>query len=318
MTLFYPLAQINPPQPALHYDEALVRLQQLQTQEDHTISPRCHTNFLGHGQQTEHAIVFIHGFTNCPYQFHQLAALFHQQGWNTLSIRLPGHGCADRLTTALRSVTPKQLIDVTNEGIDIGRGLGKQLTLFGFSLGGVLAAWAAQHRPDLAHAILVSPALGIQALPGHRRQVAAYLLTLSPNFFQWWHPSLKENPIEPLHAYPRFGSRALAAMLRLGLIVQQEARLAPPQARTVTVITNPTDQVVDNQTTAQVVAAWRAQGTPITTHEFPAAWGLIHDLIDPLQAEQQIGRVYPLLLHWSTEPNPLPLSSPGMFSSTPR
>ncbi len=298
MGLFYPLAQINQAQPASGYADALVRLRAWTADEGDDVNPLCRTSLLDHGRQTEHAIVFVHGFTNCPYQFHQLAALAHQQGWNALSLRLTGHGFADPLTTALDKVRPKNLIDITNTGIDIGRGLGKKLTLFGFSLGGLLAAWAAQHRADLDHAVLVSPAFGVQALQPAQRRALAYLLAAWPNFFQWWHPTLKEKRVGPLHAYPRFGSRSLAAMLRLGMIAQREATLAQPQTRAITVVTNPCDKVVDNQTTAQVVAAWQAHGTAVETHQFPQEWELIHDLIDPTQPEQQIERVYPLLLAW--------------------
>lgn len=298
MTLRSPLTASKPTQPAHCYPEACDRVRQLLAAEGELINPRCHTSLRDHGEQTEQAIVFIHGFTNCPYQFHQLAELFYQQGWNTLSIRLPGHGFADRLTTALSGVRIQNLADSTTAGIDIGRGLGRRLTVFGFSLGGVLAAWAAQQRADLDHVVLVSPAIGIQALPRARRHLAAHLLPLWPNFFQWWHPALKEQKVEPLHAYPRFGSRSLGAMLRFGLLVQRDALRARPQAQTISVITNPCDAVVDNRTTAQVVAAWRKHGAVVHTHSFPPEWQLIHDLIDPLQPQQQTARVYPLLQQW--------------------
>lgn len=298
MTLLSPLAASKAASPTRYYTEACDRVRQLRAEEGQPINPRCHTSLREHGEQTANAIVFIHGFTNCPYQFHQLADLFYQQGWNTLSIRLPGHGFADRLTTALSGVHIKNLADSTTDGIDIGRGLGRRLTVFGFSLGGVLAAWATQQRADIDHAVLVSPALGIQALPRARRHLAAHLLTLWPNFFQWWHPALKENKVEPLHAYPRFGSRSLGAMLRFGLIVQQQAMRKRPQAGAITVVTNPCDGVVDNRTTDLVVNAWRNHGAIVHTHSFPPEWQLIHDLIDPLQPEQQTARVYPLLYEW--------------------
>src|ERR1041384_435484 len=101
MGLLYPLAQINHAHPTSGYTEALDRLRAWTADEGDDLNPLCRTTLLDHGRQTEHAIVFIHGFTNCPYQFHQLAARAHQQGWNTLSLRLAGHGFADPLTTAL-------------------------------------------------------------------------------------------------------------------------------------------------------------------------------------------------------------------------
>lgn len=301
MTLLHPLAQVVQPRPTKSYTEARRRLALLAAHERNQgedLNPRCHTCLLDHGRQTERAIVFIHGYTNCPYQFHQLAAQFHQQGWNTLSLRLPGHGFADRLTTALRGVLPQHLANVTTEGVDIGRGLGQHLSVFGFSLGGVLAAWAGQQRADVDHAILVSPAIGVRVLPPTRRRFAAHFLSVWPNFFQWWHPELKEKRLEPLHAYPRFSSRSLGAMLRFGLLVQREAARTRPKAQAFTVITNPKDVVVDNATTAQVVANWRTHGAAVKTYAFPTEWDLIHDLIDPTQPEQQVARVYPQLLQW--------------------
>lgn len=298
MTLLHPLAQINQPQPTHGYTEAIDRFRALAATEHDELNPLCRTQLLDHGYQTEQAIVFIHGYTNCPYQFHQLAEQFHAQGWNTLSLRLPGHGLADRLTTALGDLRPKHLADCTTAGLDIGRGLGRQLSVLGFSLGGVLAAWAAQHRTDLDHAILLSPAIGIRVLPPPRRRLAAHLLTVWPNFFQWWHPELKEKRVEPLHAYPRFSSRSLAALLRFGLLVQRDAARTRPQTRTITVITNPCDMVVDNAATAQVVANWRAHDADVNTHAFPREWELLHDLVDPTQPDQQVARVYPQLLQW--------------------
>jgi len=304
MSLLHPLAQANCARPTTSYTEALSRFQALVATEGDEFHPRCHTQLRHHGCQTQWAIVFIHGYTNCPYQFHQLAAQFHLRGWNTLSLRLPGHGYGDRLTTALRNLRPKELADMTTEGLDIGRGLGQQLAVLGFSLGGVLAAWAGQQRADLDHAILVSPAIGIRALPSVRRQLAAHFLTVWPNFYQWWNPNLKENQVEPLHAYPRFSSRSLAALLRFGLLVQRDAARTRPQARTITVITNPQDLVVDNEVTARVVADWRAHGADVKTYAFPHEWELLHDIIDPTQPKQQVARVYPQLLQWINDALP--------------
>ena len=41
---------------------------------------------------------------------------------------------------------------------------------------------------------------------------------------------------------------------------------------------------------------WRLQGSAVETYEFPAEEGLPHDVIDRYQPDQQIDRVYPLLI----------------------
>ncbi len=297
----FPLRKILAAAPAQNFAEAQARFALLRATESDEIAPHCRTTLLTHGKRTPQAIVLIHGFTNCPHQFQKLAPLLHERGHNVLNLRLPGHGYADRLTTQLIEMTERALIDSTTTAVDIACGLGEQVTVIGFSLGGVLAGWVAQQRSDVTRAVLIAPAIGVQALPARRRRLYGHLLALLPNFYQWWHPSLKEQKVEPLHAYPRFASHALAALLRIGLIVHDSVGRSRPAATQITVITNPSDPVVDNQTVAQVVATWQAHGIAVTTHSFPVEWHLLHDLIDPLQPEQQVERVYPLLLEWLAE-----------------
>jgi alpha-beta hydrolase superfamily lysophospholipase len=293
-----PLRDLPTPQPATSYAQALARLARLQALEGELHNPLCRTQLLTHGQPTQRVMVFVHGFTNCPHQFHQLTGHFFDQGDNVLNVRLPRHGLADVLTDDLAQLRAEELIALVNEAIDIGCGLGEQVTLFGFSLGGLLSAWAAHHRPELARVILASPALGLAGVPPIRRRLYANLLTWLPNSFRWWDPVERQNRRAPTHVYPRFSTRGIAALLRLGAIVYREAQQQAPVARQVVVITNPVDTVVDNRTVEQIVTAWRRQGAAIRRYEFPATWQLIHDLIDPSQPDQQVAKVYPLLLGW--------------------
>src|SRR5687768_17311038 len=86
------------PDPAASYDEAVQRIEALQA-GDSALNPDCATQFMTHGQQVERAIVFIHGYTNCPAQFAQLGEEFYALGYNVLIAPLPYHGYADRMTT---------------------------------------------------------------------------------------------------------------------------------------------------------------------------------------------------------------------------
>jgi carboxylesterase len=265
------------------------------------IDERCRTLLLTHGAATQHVLLLIHGFTNCPYQFQQLAPILHDQGYNVLAVRLPRHGCADRLTTVLAGLRVAEVINTLTAAVDIAHGLGRKVTVLGFSLGGVLAAWLAQTRPDLHRVILVSPAIGIQALPPDRHRLVAYALAVWPNVFQWWNPEFKDQRVEPHHAYPRFATRALAVLLRLGLAVRDQAARTPPATTQITLITNPSDPIISHHLLAQLIECWKGHGATVTERAFPAEWNLLHDLIDPLQPEQQVARVYPLLLQWINE-----------------
>jgi alpha-beta hydrolase superfamily lysophospholipase len=284
--------------PASDYAEAVQRLAALQMTEDDGINPVCRTQLLTHGQRTAQVIVLLHGFTNCPHQFHQLAARFHALGYNVLNTRLPRHGLANRLTTTLAELTAHEMADLTTEVVDIARGLGEEVTLLGFSLGGVLAAWAAQHRPDLHKAVLVSPAIGLTPPALRHPHLVANLLLWLPNFFQWWDPVAKDARVGPQHAYPRFASRSLAALLQMATEVRQTAQRRKPAARVIQVITNASDTLIAQPVVEEVVAAWRRHGASVQTHQFPADWQLIHDIMDPTQPEQQVARVYPQLIAW--------------------
>ena len=66
-------------------------------------------------------------------------------------------------------------------------------------------------------------------------------------------------------------------------------------AAAVTLVLNPSDQTVDNDIARALFTGWRLRGAPVTLYEFPADLGLIHDLIDPSQPEQQVETVYPAL-----------------------
>jgi carboxylesterase len=65
----------------------------------------------------------------------------------------------------------------------------------------------------------------------------------------------------------------------------------------VLLVTNAADPAVDNSAAKAVVERWRANGaTNVETYEFPAALGLIHDLVDKDQPAQRTDLVYPILI----------------------
>lgn len=290
-------------EPLPSYEAALQAVAHIQEAErtavaDCAINEHCATTLLTHGHVTEHAILLIHGFTNCPYQFQQLAPLLHDHGYTVLAMRMPRHGCADRMTGALATLQIHELLASVNHAVNIAQGLGHRVSVLGFSMGGVLAAWLAQNRSDLYRAILISPAVSLQALPIHRHWLVAQTLALLPNFFQWWNPTIKAERAKPEHAYPRFASRSLSVLLRIGLAVRSQAQQEQPATTNITIITNPSDPVIRHEEVHRLGHNWSTHGATVVEHTLPAEWNLLHDIIDPLQPEQQVDRVYPLLEEW--------------------
>jgi carboxylesterase len=285
------------PRPVTSYMEAVQRIQALQAEEGPEYNPVCRLIFMDHGQKTERVIVFIHGYTNCPEQFRQVGEMFFERGYNVLITPQPYMGLADRMNNEQERLTAEQLVAYTDEVIDIAQGLGEHITLAGLSGGGVMASWAAQQRSDLDLAVVIAPGLGYRFLPDFLTTPFSNLFRRLPNFYQWWDP-INKLDIEPYYGYPRFSSRALAELLRLGLVVHAEACREAPLAGAILVITNNADLSVANRRTDQVVDCWQQHGFhSVRTFKFDASLRLEHDLIDPSQTHQRIDIVYPQLLN---------------------
>ena len=293
-----PLAALPAPRLAVDYAAALARVAGLRAAEGERVNPACRTRLLTHGRRMPRAIALLHGFTNCPAQFDLLAQQFFDLGWNVLIPRLAQHGLRERAPRDFGRLTAEEMVRQVAEVSDTLHGLGEETTLFGFSMGGAQATWAAQFRSDLDHVVIASPAIAVQNVGPMQRRLYPNLLPLLRDKFVYWDPMHKETIPGPAHAYPGYSSHAIAQLMRMGALAETAARRQIYAAARVTVITNPSDDVVENHAIARVVARWRQMGAPVTMHEFPRAWGLIHDLVDPAQPAQQVERVYPLLVEW--------------------
>jgi pimeloyl-ACP methyl ester carboxylesterase len=258
------------------------------------VNPACHTRIYSHGHRTERALVLLHGFTNCPQQFDALGKRFYERGWNVLIPRYPRHGYTDRLNTSIAELRADHLIAVANQSAKAAAGLGEHLTVAGLSLGGVLAAHLAQTHERVERAVLIAPMFGLKRIPGRAHRALVRIAYVLPNRFVWWDPKLKDRR-GPAHAYPRFATRAYAALLQTGSNVLKGARTAPPKARALAVITNAAEPRLDNRFTHQLIETWRRWGATVSTYEFPASAHLPHDLIDPANEEQNTDLVYPVV-----------------------
>lgn len=284
-------------QPAADYADSMQRLEALQEAESQgTVNPVCASKFLGHEERTEHVIVFVHGFTNCPEQFAILGAAFWEAGYNVFIPRMPYHGLSDRLTTDLSLLTAEELVKFGGSVADIAQGLGAQVTVAGLSGGGTVTAWLAQTRDDVDTAVVIAPMLGILKLPEYTvKPVANATLTL-PNFFIWWDAATKDQIPGPDYAYPRYATKAVGALMRLSAVIDGQAGTTAPRAGRIIAVTNPVDPAVNNQVLGEVLDKWEAQGESVIRYEFPAEWDLPHDVIDPNQPAAQTDVVYPVLL----------------------
>jgi carboxylesterase len=276
---------VSRPKPAVSYQEAMARLQSLGEAETNAgpLLDVCRSKTLLHGQPTEHVLVLLHGYTNCPEQFARLGERFHALGHNVFIPCLPYHGYADRMTDDIAKLTAEDLVAYGDRAVDIARGLGAKVTVIGFSCGGTVAAWLAQNRADIAYAVPIAACLGISFVPAPLTRPLIRLLTTVPSLFIWWDPRTREqNPLSVYHAYPRYASHSLAEILWLGVAAEEQARRSRPATRNVLLITNACEPGVNNGAIDQLAAAWgRYDGVSVQCYAFGKEMCLPHDLMTP-------------------------------------
>jgi pimeloyl-ACP methyl ester carboxylesterase len=266
------------------------------------------------GPRAARVYLCLHGLTNSPQQYVPLAQRLLARGDAAVFIpRIPRHGLADRMTTVLAQLTEAELVDATAEAVDLAAGLADEVVVTGLSMGGVLAAWAAQYRP-VARVVVVAPAIGLPFLPSFTASPLAALTLRLGNRFFWWDPRTKAEAPGPTYAYPRYATHALARVQRLGLRLIDVAPTTPPAARSVWMVTNGADLAVSNGLADRLADNWRRSGgSDVHQYEFPRRLRLFHDIVDPEQPYQQVQITHPALerLLVDGEPPDIPADAPA-------
>lgn len=291
-----PVPASAPPSPARGHEDALDRFHRTRAETDSGIRVDCLPRLLTHGHKTERAVVLLHGFTNCPKQFDSLAVLLYERGFNVYLPRVPRHGISNRMTTALTELTAEEMSACTESALDLAHGLGDRVTVVGLSSTAVATAWLSAQRADVDEAVLIAPSLGPRGVSIFWTRRLTSTILVVPNFFVWWDSKLKERVPGPTQCYPRFSSRALAQIYRLGLDVIDSAAHAKPAARRVTIVTSASDEGISKGAVRELTSRWRARGAEIRDYEFPESLAVPHDMIDPEQPYQRIAVAYPVIV----------------------
>jgi pimeloyl-ACP methyl ester carboxylesterase len=270
------------------------RARQLFDRDDDLLGEHGRSFVLSHGELRPRAAVLFHGMTASPMQFIEIARALHRAGYNVLVPRLPRHGYRDRLTDVLLGLSPAELKTAARAAVDFARGLGNSVTVIGFSVGGLLAAWTAQHC-DITRAVCIAPFLGVAWVPTALADAAAALTLNLPNRFHWWDPIKRERQM-PAHGYPRYSTHAVARAHQFGGELLREAQERAPRASSILVVTNTHEVTVNNRRIRTLVERWRKHGgAAVETFEFRDL-PFCHDIIEPLRRPDVTARVYPVLL----------------------
>ncbi|MGA8099690.1 MAG: alpha/beta fold hydrolase [Candidatus Cybelea sp.] len=258
------------------------------------ILPQARTQLLELGAETPLAVVLLHGLTNNPAQYARFAPLLNEHGVNVFVPRFPRHGHRDRLTTRTVEVTAEMLLDATAEAVDIGWGLGSRVAVLGISLGGILAAHVAQFRA-IDRAVPIAPIFALPHLPYWLSRLVQRIALTLPNAFLWWDPRVRADAPPPT-AYPRFSTRALAQMLRIGDAVDAAARTSAPLAAHIVTLVNRDDPAVNNAVTKHISELWSRRKPAGVEYIELIDLPTLHDIIDPGQPQECTELVYPKLL----------------------
>lgn len=115
------------------------------------------------GQQTELALVYLHGFSGSPAELRPLPQqVAAELGANLFSQRLTGHGLDG---AALAGARLSDWWQDTAEAVEVGRRLGRRVVLIGLSTGATLAAEAALDPllgPQIDALVLMSPNFAVR------------------------------------------------------------------------------------------------------------------------------------------------------------
>jgi pimeloyl-ACP methyl ester carboxylesterase len=241
----------------------------------------------------DEVVLLLHGLTASPPAWDSIAAELNAAGATVVVLRLPLHGQADRLTTALKNLNAELLTSDLRAVVTALARLRKRVVIGGHSLGGTLAIHAAATLPAVERIVAVAPFLGVAGLPQELHPPLIPLIRALPNLFLWWDPIDRERQ-QPAHGYPRYPLHALAVGIEIADAVYDDAG-RPPQAQAIDLVINAQESSVNNRAVRRLARRWRAANAPVAVHELiglPPS----HDIIEParphsLRARQTLVRL---------------------------
>lgn len=258
------------------------------------VAPAGRTIVRVHRERREQCFLLLHGMSTTPAQFERVAHDLYARGHNVLVPRLPHHGHADRLSPALERLHADELYYAVTQYVDVAQELGERVTVAGFSLGGLLAAWIGQ-RYRVERAVPIAPFFGISLIPNRLMGPVAERLLRVPNRFHWWNPILRERHTSS-HGYPRYATHAIGQAHRIARSLLEEARTNRPAAEHVTLVANAMEIAVNNYAIRRLYKLWHAQRPERVELAVIRGLPLSHDIVSPMRPWRLADRVHPQLL----------------------
>ena len=278
------------PNPAPDFEHAVGRARQMVAADSAIAALGGAPILLVHGARAPRAVVLLHGFTDSPRQFATLADSLFAQGDNVFVPRLPHHAERGKDVGELARLTASELCRTADEAVDVAAGLGDSVIVLGLSVGGTLAVWAAEHRPEVRRAVVVAPPFEVARVPSMLERPLVNLGAHVPNISRRAAPD-SERPDRD----PGFATHGLAQVLRLGMAVRRDAeRMLPSQAE-VLFLVNANDRTVKTAPVLDLAHVWNRRGVAVSVYEIPLSLGLPHNVVDPMQQPGNAAVIFPTL-----------------------
>jgi esterase/lipase len=252
------------------------------------VAPGGRTILLTHGVRVPRVDVLLHGFTDSPSQFAELADSLYQRGDNVYVPRLPHHAERSGDARALAGMTAVQLRQTADSAVDVASALGDTVVVVGLSVGGTMAAWMGQHRAEVRRVVLIAPALEAGRVPSRLEGFLINLTERLPNVTRRSAPDTARPDRNP-----GFATHALAEVLRLGKSVEKSADREPAKAAEFAFMLNDFDRTVSSSGALKVAKEWDARGARVSVYAFPASLGMPHNVLDGREPGGQPALVLP-------------------------
>jgi len=276
------------PFPVANYRSAIDQVERRQAADDRVVAPGGRTVLLTHGVRTPRVDVLLHGFTDSPSQFAELADSLFQRGDNVYVPRLPHHAERSGDARALAGLTAVQLRQTADSAADVATALGDTVVVVGLSVGGTMAAWMGQHRAEVRRVVMIAPAFEAGRVPSRLEGFLINLTERLPNVTRRSAPDSARPDRNP-----GFATHALAEVLRLGKAVEKTADRDPPKAAEFAFMLNDLDRTVSSAGSLKVAKEWEAHGARVSVYAFPASLGLPHNVLDGREPGGQPALVLP-------------------------
>ena len=278
------------PHASADYAESVARVTALQSAEDSVVAPGGRSILLTHGHRTARSVILFHGLTDSPLQFLPFARQLYDGGDNVFVPRLPHHAERAGNMRTMGRLTAQELRDLGDAAVDVAQGLGDTLVVAGLSLGGNVAAWTGQYRPEVRRVVLIAPALAPSHVPRRLRGTVVRIALRAPNVRR----SEPRDSTEP-DRLPGWATHAVAQTFILGDVVRAAAGSRAPQAHDVIVLLSASDRTISNGAVFELARRWTDHGIDVRAYEFSDTLRLPHDVVDPRHAGSDTAAVYPVL-----------------------